>query len=49
MKLQAPTSNLQRNFKHQARIGEQGGLQANNFAVWNLDFLGSLELGIWNS
>jgi hypothetical protein len=46
MKLQAPTSSIQRNFKRQAPISERGGLQANDFAVWNLEFLWSWEVGI---
>jgi hypothetical protein len=43
MKLQAPTSNIQRSTKPQAPIGASGGVD-----VWNLDVLWSLELGAWN-
>jgi hypothetical protein len=43
MKLQAPTSNIQRSTKLQAPNGAPGG-----FGVWNLDVLWSLEFGIWN-
>jgi hypothetical protein len=43
MKLQVPTSNIQRSPKPQAPNGGRCG-----FDVWNLDVLWSLELGIWN-
>jgi hypothetical protein len=43
MKLQAPTSNIQRSTKPKAPNGVCGGLD-----VWNLDVLWSLELGAWN-
>jgi hypothetical protein len=43
MKLQAPTSNIQRSPKPQTPIGARG-----NFGAWDLDVLWSLELGAWN-
>jgi hypothetical protein len=48
MKLQAPTSNIQRSSKLQAPINERGDLRSVGFGVWNLEFLWSLELGAWN-
>jgi hypothetical protein len=43
MKLQAPTSNIQRNTKLQTPIGVRG-----DFGAWDLEVLWSLELGAWN-
>jgi len=43
MKLQEPTSNIQRNSNNQAPNNECGG-----FGVSNLEVLWSLELGAWN-
>jgi hypothetical protein len=40
---QAPTSNLQRNFKPQAPI--ESSIEV---VVWRLDVLWNLELGIWS-
>jgi hypothetical protein len=42
MKLQTPTSNIQRSTKPQAPIGVSGGVD-----VWNSDVLWSLELDAW--
>jgi hypothetical protein len=43
MKLQAPTSNIQRSTKPQAPIGGRRG-----FGAWNLDVLWMLDVGAWN-
>jgi hypothetical protein len=43
MKLQAPTSKIQRSTKPQAPNGASGG-----FGDWKLDVPWSLELGAWN-
>jgi hypothetical protein len=43
MKLQAPTSNIQRSTKPQTPTGECGG-----FGDWNLEVLWSLEFGVWS-
>jgi hypothetical protein len=55
MKLQIPTSKLQRNFKHQAsKRAARRNLEKVVFSIslglgiWNLVFLWSLEFGAWN-
>jgi hypothetical protein len=46
-KFQAPTSKLQRNFKHQATMSARDTIYHGEH-LWMLRFGTSLELGAWN-